>query len=63
MAKPMVDWTPAEHIAEACDLMAKAGSVSGTRSTGNAPVGVVVAGVHANIAQAKLLLSVTVVLR
>ena len=52
------DWTPQQHIDEACRLLDKTAGMAVARSTGNAPIGMIQAGVHAAIAQAKATASV-----
>lgn len=55
MAKrnPTSEWTPKDHIAEACRLLDVTRGITGSRATGNAPVGLIEALVHAQVAQAK----------
>ena len=55
MSKDILTWTPDEHIVEASRLLNKTAHLSRSRSTGNAPIGMILAGVHAQMAQAKLL--------
>lgn len=57
--KPHIEWTPLEHIEEACALLDKTSGLASKRGTGNAPIGMVEAGVHAAIAKAKLMQMVT----
>ncbi|HVQ18921.1 MAG TPA: hypothetical protein VMT27_07785 [Actinomycetes bacterium] len=56
------EWTPQQHIDTACNLLEACEGYS-HRATGNAPIGLTIAGVHAELAQAKAMLSVIEVRR
>jgi hypothetical protein len=57
-ARKLVDWTPSEHLTEACHLLDVTVDRTYIRATGNPPIGLVLAGIHAQIAQAKATVSV-----
>jgi hypothetical protein len=52
------DWTPQQHIDEACRLLDKTAEMANERSTGNAPIGMIEALAHAALAEAKATVSV-----